>query len=118
MGLADLETTLSDHERAVRDTARRFAREALRPAGAALDRLPDPAAVIAADSIMWKVFDQYRDLQLDVLDGATCGVSPLEHARLRFLIAEELGWGDAGLPSASACRASTRCSLSCRGGRR
>ena len=97
MPLTDLETTLTDHERAVRDTARRFAETVLRPAGTALDRVSDPAAVIAPQSVLWEVFKKYRDLSLDVLDSVASGLSPLENARVRFLIAEELGWGDAGL---------------------
>jgi len=97
MPLADLEVTLTDQERAVRDTARRFAEESMRPAGARLDRLSEPAAVIARDSILWEVFKKYWDLNLDVLESSAGELTPSEHARLRFLISEELGWGDAGL---------------------
>ena len=98
MTLPDIETSLTDDERAVRDTARRFAAETLRPVGAALDRLPDPAAVIARGSPLWGVFDRYRELGLTVLDDVMDGdASLLERARLRFLVCEELGWGDAGL---------------------
>jgi acyl-CoA dehydrogenase len=97
--LPDIEVSLTDEERAVRDTAHRFAAETLRPVGAALDRLPDPAAVIAPDSPLWGVFDRYRDLGLALLDeaGMDGQGSLLERARLRFLVCEELGWGDAGL---------------------
>ncbi len=97
MPLADLETTLTDQERAIRDTARRFAQEVMRPAGTALDRLPDPAMVIAPKSVLWDVFKKNRELQLDVLDSSGSDLPMLEQARLRFLIAEEMGWGDAGL---------------------
>ncbi|MFQ5667142.1 MAG: acyl-CoA dehydrogenase family protein [Candidatus Binatia bacterium] len=97
MPLVDLEVTLTDEERAIRDTARKFAREVMRPAGAALDRLPDPAMVIAPDSILWDTFRQYWDLHLDVLDASGTEVPLAEQARIRFLISEELGWGDAGL---------------------
>ena len=97
MPLADLETTLTEHERAVRDTARRFAAEVMRPAGTVLDRLPVPAMVSAPGSVLWEVFKKYWDLRLDVLEASSSGLTPLENARLRFLIAEELGWGDAGL---------------------
>jgi len=99
MTLPDIEVSLTDEERAVRDTARRFAAETLRPVGAALDRLADPAAVAAPESPLWSVFDRYRELGLAVLDDvAGDGVrSLLERARLRFLVCEELGWGDAGL---------------------
>jgi len=97
MPLIDLEVTLNDQERAIRDTARRFAQEVMRPAGAQLDRLADPAAVIAPQSVLWDVFKKYWELQLDVLDSSGGDLSPADHARLRFLTAEEMGWGDAGL---------------------
>ena len=97
MGLIDLEVTLTEQEQAIRDTARRFARDVLRPVGAQLDRLEDPAAVIERQSVLWDVFKKYWELQLDVLDSSSGDLSPAEHARLRFLTGEELGWGDAGL---------------------
>jgi alkylation response protein AidB-like acyl-CoA dehydrogenase len=97
MPLIDLEVTLTDQERAIRDTARRFAQEVMRPAGAQLDRLPDPASVIERQSVLWDVLKKYWDLQLDVLDSSGGEINPAEQARLRFLTAEELGWGDAGL---------------------
>src|SRR5512143_2141796 len=97
MPLVDLEVTLNDQERAIRDTARRFAQEVMRPAGAQLDRLPDPAAVIAPQSVLWDVFKKYWELQLDVLDSSGAELSPADNARVRFLTAEEMGWGDAGL---------------------
>jgi alkylation response protein AidB-like acyl-CoA dehydrogenase len=99
MTLPDIEVSLTDDERAIRDTARRFAEETLRPVGAALDRLPDPAEVISPGSPLWGVFDRYRELGLAVLDDVAMDgeVSLLERARLRFLACEELGWGDAGL---------------------
>ncbi len=96
MAFADLEITLTDQERAVRETAHRFAVEVLRPVGRQLDRLADPALVIAGESPLWKVFETYHALQLDALE-VTGGEDPAEHARLRFLISEELGWGDSGL---------------------
>jgi len=97
MPLADLEISLTEQEQAIRETARRFARDVLRPTGAALDRLADPAAVIAPASALWDVFRRYADLHLDILDSSGSELSLMEHARLRFLVAEELGWGDAGL---------------------
>src|SRR5262249_61508486 len=99
MALVDLEISLTDEERAVRDTARRFASEMLRPVGAALDRMPAPVDVIAGDSPLWRVFDQYHALGLDLLDAVTPGdeISLVDAARRRFLVSEELGWGDAGL---------------------
>ena len=59
MPLADIEITLTDYERAIRDTARRFAQEKMRPAGAMLDRFADPAAVIEPQSVLWDLFCTY-----------------------------------------------------------
>ncbi|HUI28408.1 MAG TPA: hypothetical protein VL403_20185, partial [Candidatus Kryptonia bacterium] len=70
MALTDIEVTLTDQEREIRTTARRFAEETMRPAGHTLDRLPDPADVIAPKSILWDVFKKYWSLNLDVLDYA------------------------------------------------
>jgi alkylation response protein AidB-like acyl-CoA dehydrogenase len=97
MPLADIEVALTDQEREIRDSAHRFAEKVMRPAGIALDRLPDPADVIAPGSVLWDVFRQHRELDLDVLDYAGPELTPLERSRLRFLVCEELGWGDAGL---------------------
>ncbi len=97
MAVLDIEVGLGEEHRAVRDTARKFADEVLRPAGTALDRLADPAQVIAPDSVLWTVFDRYRELGFSLLDGGALGLAPLDAARARFLVAEELGRGDAGL---------------------
>ena len=96
MPFADLEITLTETERAVRDTARRFAAEVLRPVGRELDRMPDPALVIAGESPLWRVFDAYHELQLDAVELAS-GEDASQLARMRFLVSEELGWGDSGL---------------------
>lgn len=99
MPLVDIEVSLTNQERSVRETAHRFAEETLRPAGSALDRMPDPHEVIAGDSPLWRVFDRYHDLGLDLLDSveADDDVSLVDAARVRFMVAEELGWGDSGL---------------------
>ncbi|RIL05054.1 MAG: acyl-CoA dehydrogenase [Proteobacteria bacterium] len=97
MALLDIEAELSDQECAARDAAHKFAEEVMRPAGAALDRMPDPDDVIARDSVLWRVFDRFRELGFDALDAGESDLSPAQLARLRFLVNEELGWGDAGL---------------------
>ena len=99
MTLVDIEVSLTDEERAIRDVARRFASETLRPVGRALDRLGDPHDVIAPESPLWSVFDRHHALGLDILDaaGPVTDGSLLQAARTRFPVAEELGWGDAGL---------------------
>lgn len=113
MAIVDLEVGLSDQAQAARDTAHKFAEEVLRPAGAALDKLADPADVIAPDSVLWDVFRKYRELGFDELDPGQSDLGPVEGARLRAIISEEMGWGDAGLASAWACRASTASSAAC-----
>jgi alkylation response protein AidB-like acyl-CoA dehydrogenase len=96
MAIIDIEVGLSDRELAVRDAAHRFAEEVLRPAGVELDRMPDPADVIAPSSILWKVFEQYR--ALDIRGVSTDpDLTPVEQARLQAIINEELAWGDVGL---------------------
>jgi alkylation response protein AidB-like acyl-CoA dehydrogenase len=95
MPLVDLEPSLNDSEQALRDTAHKFAEEVLRPAGQSLDQLSDPSEVIAPKSILWDVFEKYRALELDAIDSPE--LTPLERARIRTMISEELGWGDSGL---------------------
>jgi alkylation response protein AidB-like acyl-CoA dehydrogenase len=96
MTLIDIETGLSDQESAARDMAHKFAQEVLRPAGVALDRLADPAEVIAPGSVLWEVFKKYWELDIRGLQ-AESDLSPVEQARLQALINEELAWGDVGL---------------------
>jgi alkylation response protein AidB-like acyl-CoA dehydrogenase len=97
MPLVDLDPDLTDVERSVLDSAHKFAEEVMRPAGAALDRLSDPAEVIAPGSVLWRVFDKYAELGFDMLELPDPELSLLQQARLRLLIGEEMGWGDAGL---------------------
>src|SRR5512139_31026 len=97
MAITDIEVGLSDELRELRDNARKFADEVLRPAGAALDRLPDPEQVIARDSTLWRVFDKYRELGLGQLDFTSADLPPADAARARYLVSEELGRGDSGL---------------------
>jgi alkylation response protein AidB-like acyl-CoA dehydrogenase len=97
MALTDIEVNLTDEAREIRDTARKFAEEVMRPAGTELDMLADPADVSAPGSVLWDVFEKYRALGFNVLETADSELDPVEAARLRCLINEELGWGDSGL---------------------
>jgi alkylation response protein AidB-like acyl-CoA dehydrogenase len=92
----DIDTGITDTDRAIRDTCHRFAAEVLRPAGRTLDRLADPAAVIAKDSVLWNVLAQYHKLGIGRLI-ADPNMDPIAKARLQCLINEELAWGDVGL---------------------
>jgi len=95
--MADIEIGLSDEEREIRDVTRKFVEEVVRPAGIELDRLHDPADVIAEDSVLWRVFEKYRELGLDALESGDAGVDPVSSARIRYLVNEEIGWGDSGI---------------------
>jgi alkylation response protein AidB-like acyl-CoA dehydrogenase len=97
MALIDLDIELTDEERAIRDTVHKFSEEVLRPAGKTLDALPDPADVIAPDSVLWDVFKKQRELGLDRVADPSSDLKPAQQARLRSIISEEMGWGDAGL---------------------
>jgi alkylation response protein AidB-like acyl-CoA dehydrogenase len=97
MASIEYEADLSDEERAVQDTAHRFAAEVLRPAGIQLDALADPEAVIATNSVLWDVFKQHRALGFADLMAPSSDRTPVQQARLRCLITEEMGWGDSGL---------------------
>lgn len=79
------------------EVVHRFAAEVLRPAGVALDRLADPADVIAPDSVLWSVFAGYRELGIAHGEIAASTLDPRERAMLQAAVNEELGWGDSGL---------------------
>jgi len=96
----DIEIGLTDDDRAMWETAHRFAEEVLRPAGRALDRLVDPFDVIAADSVLWSVIKEYRELGFARLYQDT-EMEPAARARLIAIINEELAWGDVGLAIAT-----------------
>ena len=68
MPLVDIEVGLTEQQLAVCDVAHKYAEEVLRPAGSQLDRLEDPADVIAPDSVLWDVFEKHRALGLADLE--------------------------------------------------
>ncbi len=94
--MLDLEIGLSNEDIAVRDTAHKFAEEVLRPAGAELDRMHDPADVIAPESVLWEVFAKYHELGFGGLADDE-EMDPVARARLMAIVNEELAWGDVGL---------------------
>jgi len=97
MSSIDLESALSEEEKAIRERVHKFAEEVMRPAGIALDALADPQEVIAEGSILWDVYKQHDELGLDVIADPASGFTPIQQARLRSIIGEEMGWGDSGL---------------------
>ena len=62
MSYLELNKHLTDQEQAIKTEVHRFAEEVLRPASMELDRLPDPADVIAEGSVYWEVFRKAYEL--------------------------------------------------------
>jgi len=91
----DLDPELTEVEFAAWETAHRFARDVMRPAGESLDKL-QAGEVIEQGSILWEVFAGYRKLGLGLFEEAP-DLPPADLARLRCIVGEELGWGDSGL---------------------
>lgn len=99
MSYADIDVNLTEEQIAMRDLVRKFGAEVIRPAGIALDKLPDPADVIAEGSVLWDVFRQYRALGLHKVGfpKAMGGMAEDLDPMARYLMSEELGYADAGL---------------------
>jgi alkylation response protein AidB-like acyl-CoA dehydrogenase len=99
MSYRDIDVGLTEEEIAMRDMVRRFGAEVVRPAGIELDKLPDPADVIADNSILWDVFKKFRELGLHKINlpKAIGGMAEDLTPMARYLISEELGYADAGL---------------------
>ena len=89
----DLNKTLTDEQKALKQRAHEFAAQVLRPASIELGKLADPADTIAEGSRLWDVFrTAYEDgWHLrgfpEELGGSRLG--PLES----HIVNEELGWG-------------------------
>ena len=56
------EPGLSPEGQEMVELVRRFARDEMRPVGQELDKLADPADVIAPGSPLWRIHDRYRQL--------------------------------------------------------
>src|ERR1039458_9717146 len=101
----------------IKESVHRFAKEVLRPAAAALDRMTDPRDVIALDSPLRSVFKQAYQLGYHVAGLPTeVGGMGLRGLGMHVLI-EELAWGGSdlaigllatGFPFSAADRKSTR----------
>ena len=89
----ELNKNLTPQEESIKKEVHRFAEEVLRPASLELDRIPDPADVIAEGSLFWDVFKQAYQLGHHImslpesLGGA--GLTPLG----RHIYTEEMAWG-------------------------
>jgi len=93
----DLNPNLTSEQVALKEQMHKFAAEVMRPAADKLDKMADPADVIAEDSVLWDAIRQSRELGYhtralpEELGGLALG--PVE----QNIIGEEMGWGSAGL---------------------
>jgi alkylation response protein AidB-like acyl-CoA dehydrogenase len=93
----DMNPVLTGEQQALKEQTHKFAEEVMRPAADKLDKLADPADVIAEDSVLWDVIRQSRELGYhssglpEELGGLA--LTPFE----QNIIGEEMGWGSAGL---------------------
>jgi alkylation response protein AidB-like acyl-CoA dehydrogenase len=92
----DIDFDLSPEEREIRALVHQFAADVMRPAGRALDRL-SAEAVVARDSLIWDVHRRWDALGVRLLASSQPDLMPAQLARLSCIVAEEQGWGDAGL---------------------
>ncbi len=98
----ETDLTLSPAQEQLKLGVHAFARDVLRPAAARLDRLPDPAQVIASGSPLWETLRTAYQLGFHAsLIPVTCGGMGLTGLGLQIAL-EELGWGCAGLASSIA----------------
>jgi alkylation response protein AidB-like acyl-CoA dehydrogenase len=98
----ELDASLSDKARAIQEPAIKFAAEVMRPAGKALDVLTDPKDVVSETSELWGVIKQHRDIGLHriALPGDVAELKDEVDPKIRPLVVEALGFGDAGLATA------------------
>lgn len=97
--MRDLDLNLTDVQKNLRDMIRKFGAEVVRPAGIALDKLADPADVIAEGSVLWDVYRQFRELGLHkaAIPQTSGGMLGEIDDLAQVLMIEEMGYADAGL---------------------
>jgi acyl-CoA dehydrogenase len=86
---------LTEDERDIQKTLNDFARQVVRPAGIAIDKLSADEAV-APDSPYWEFLATVASSGME-FDADIEGVPPAMMARMQAIAVEEMGWGDAGL---------------------
>jgi len=99
MGYLELDINLSSEAKAIQKEVRKFALGEMRPVGIQLDKLADPGDVIANDSPLWKLIRNYRKLNLHLagIPKALGGMAEEMDPKIGPLVAQEMGYGDAGL---------------------
>ncbi|MCP4754611.1 MAG: acyl-CoA/acyl-ACP dehydrogenase [Proteobacteria bacterium] len=99
MAYRNIDMNLSDETLAMQKEVRKFAMDVMRPVGIELDKMSDPADASAEGSPLWDAYKGYRALDLHLLSipEAFGGMAGTLDPMANFLIAEEMGYGDAGL---------------------
>ena len=99
MGIPDLDMGLTDEQKRLRDMVRKFGAQVVRPAGIELDKFHDPADVTADGSVLWDVYREFRQLGLhrSTIPKAVGGMMEDLDPLSTVLMAEEMGYADAGL---------------------
>jgi acyl-CoA dehydrogenase len=92
--LSGCDADLTEEERAVQQSLRRFSLEVLRPNGVILDKMSSEE-MIAPGSPFWDVMEQYKSLGFDYK--STDGMDRRIAGRMTSIMLEELSWGDIGL---------------------
>jgi acyl-CoA dehydrogenase len=94
---------LAEEERAVQQAMHKFAREVMRPAGVAIDKLSAEQAV-APGSPYWEFMQGAAESGIG-FDSGPQDVPPQVTARLQAIVIEEFGWADVGLTVSLAAAA-------------
>ena len=99
MGIPDLDVGLTDEQKSMRDMVREFGAQVVRPAGIELDKFHDPADVTEDGSVLWDVYRKFRQLglQRSTIPKAAGGMLEDLDPLSTVLMAEEIGYADAGL---------------------
>jgi len=95
----DIDMNVSNDTKAMLKQVEKYSMEVMRPLGIKLDKLPSPEDVIAPGSVLWDVFRGFRELGLHLLQipKACGGMAEDRDPMAGVLIAEQLGYADAGL---------------------
>lgn len=99
MGYHELDMELSKESKAMQKEVRKFAMEVVRPAGIELDKLQNPADVYMEGSVLWDVHRKFREINLHQISipKELGGMAEEIEPKFKAILAEELGYGDAGL---------------------
>ncbi len=98
MSFFDIDILPGETSRAILKELEKFCADVMRPAGIELDKCLTPADVFAKGSSLWEVFASFRKLDLHLADipEELGGIGKLDKVTAA-LVAERLGYADAGL---------------------